>query len=274
MSALMPEAGWIRPDWPAPPDVRALITTRAGGVSEAPYGVAPGTGQGLNLGLGAGDDPAAVLANRARLRAVVGDEPRWLRQVHAATVVDAATVFEPVAADASYTDISGVVAGVMIADCMPVLLTDTSGRCVGVAHAGWRGLAAGVIQATVRAMRERIGDPAAELLAYLGPAIGPKHFEVGAEVMTAMREGLPRAADAFVACGNGKYFADLFALGRQALAQIGVSRIYGGGDCTYSDAQRFYSYRRDGVTGRHAAVIWKLRGSDPASLGLGIEVPV
>jgi YfiH family protein len=269
----MSDPGWIRPDWPAPPNVRALITTRAGGVSAAPYGAAPGAGHGLNLGRGAGDDPAAVDANRARLRAALGGEPRWLRQVHASTVVDAATVVAPVAADASYTDIDGVIAAVMIADCMPVLLADTRGRCVGVAHAGWRGLAAGVIQATVRAMRERIGEPAARLLAYLGPAIGPSHFEVGAEVMTAMRAGLPHAADAFTAAGRGKYLADLFALGRQALAQVDVSRIYGGRDCTYSDPQRFYSYRRDGVTGRHAAVIWKLSASAPASFAPG-EIPV
>jgi YfiH family protein len=239
-----------------------LITTRAGGVSAFPYGAAPGVDQGLNLGLGAGDDPAAVLANRARLHAALGREPRWLRQVHGSTVVDAATVAEPVAADASFTDAADVVAAVMIADCMPVLLTDTGGRCVGVAHAGWRGLAAGVIQATVRAMRDRIGDPSGELLAYLGPAIGPGHFEVGVEVMTAMREGLPRAADAFVPAGPGKYFADLPELGRQALAQAGVSRIHGGRDCTYSEPERFYSYRRDRVTGRHAAIIWKLSGHE------------
>lgn len=259
---MTPDPRWIRPDWPAPPNVRALITTRAGGVSAFPYGAAPGVDQGLNLGLGAGDDPAAVLANRARLHAALGSEPRWLRQVHGSTVVDAATVVEPVPADASFTDAAGVVAAVMIADCMPVLLTDTRGRCVGIAHAGWRGVAAGVIQATVRAMRDRIGDPSAELLAYLGPAIGPGHFEVGIEVMTAMREGLPRAADAFVPAGPGKYFADLPELGRQALAQVGVSRIHGGRDCTYSEPERFYSYRRDRVTGRHAAIIWKLSGHE------------
>jgi len=251
-----------------------LITTRAGGVSAAPYGAGPGRGQGLNLGLGAGDDPAAVRANRARLLAALAGAPRWLRQVHGSTVVDAATVLEPVSAAASYTDAANVIAAVMVADCMPVLLTDTRGRCVGIAHAGWRGLAAGVVQATVRAMRERIGEPEAELLAYLGPAIGPRHFEVGTEVMTAMRKGLPGAADAFVPAGHGKLLADLFALGRQALAQVGVSRIHGGTDCTYSDPERFYSYRRDGLTGRHAAVIWKRSRGALASSGPGQEDPV
>lgn len=260
---MKPDPGWILPDWPAPPNVRAFITTRVGGVSAAPFGAAPGIGGGLNLGLGAGDDPSAVLANRARLRAALTDEPRWLRQVHGATVVDAAAVVEPVAADASYTDAAGVLAAVMIADCMPVLLTDTRGRCVGIAHAGWRGLAAGVIQATARAMRDRIGEPSAELIAYLGPAIGPRHFEVGVEVMAAMRERIPGATEAFVPAGPGKFLADLFALGRQALAQVGVRRIHGGTDCTYSDPARFYSYRRDGQTGRHAAVIWKVSGSAP-----------
>jgi YfiH family protein len=228
----------------------------------------------LNLGLGAGDDPAAVRANRARLLAALAGAPRWLRQVHGSTVVDAATVLESVAADASYTDAAGVIAAVMVADCLPVLLTDTRGRCVGIAHAGWRGLAAGVIQATVRAMRERLGEPEAELLAYLGPAIGPRHFEVGTEVMTAIRSGLPGAADAFVPAGRGKLLADLFALGRHALAQVGVSRIHGGTDCTYSDPERFYSYRRDGLTGRHAAVIWKPGRGALASSGRGQEDPV
>jgi hypothetical protein len=228
----------------------------------------------MNLGLGAGDDPDAVLSNRARLRTTLAGEPRWLRQVHGSTVVDAATAVEPVSADASFTDATGVIAAAMIADCMPVLLTDTRGRCVGIAHAGWRGLAAGVIQATARAMRDRIGEPAAQLLAYLGPAIGPRHFEVGAEVMTAMREGLPAAPAAFVPVGPGKFLADLFALGRQALAQVGVSRVYGGTDCTYSDPARFYSYRRDGVTGRHAAVIWKVREGASAKSAPGHDDPV
>jgi YfiH family protein len=173
-------------------------------------------------------------------------------------VVDAAEIDDLVPADASYTDAVDLVAAVMIADCMPVLICDTAGRCVGVAHAGWRGLAAGVIQATVRAMRARLKVDD-ELIAYLGPAIGPQHFEVGPEVLAAMRATLPEAESAFEAIGSGKYLADLFVLGRQALAEVGISRVHGGFDCTYSDPGRFYSHRRDAVTGRHAALIWRTR---------------
>jgi hypothetical protein len=248
-------APWLMPDWPAPARVRALITTRPGGVSTGPWGAPPRGSGGLNLGFLSGDAPEAVRENRARLRAVLGAEPRWLKQVHGATVVRADDVVAPVEADASYTSSPGVVAAVMVADCMPVLLADVKGRCVGVAHAGWRGLAAGVIQATARAMRAAIGDPGAELVAYLGPAIGPVHFEVGPEVLKAMAHGLPRAAEAFFP-RREKYTADLFALGRQALGEVGVSRVFGGGECTYSDPGRFYSFRRDGVTGRHAALVW------------------
>jgi YfiH family protein len=136
-----------------------------------------------------------------------------------------------------------------------VLLAERLGRCVGIAHAGWRGLAAGVVQGTARAMRTRLAEAAAELVAYLGPAIGPRHFEVGPEVLDAFTRALPGAAEAFVAHGS-RHRADLFALARQALGQVGVTHVFGADDCTFSDAARFYSYRRDGVTGRHAAVIW------------------
>jgi YfiH family protein len=246
---------WIRPDWPVPGHVRALITTRVGGVSTGPYGAPPHGRDGMNLGFGSGDDPDLVRQNRARLLRFLPSEPRWLKQVHGAGVVSAERIAAPVEADASIASSAGVVAAVMIADCMPVLLADPAGRCVGVAHAGWRGLAAGVIQATATAMRQRLGDPAAELFAYLGPAIGPAHFEVGPEVLAAMEHSLPDASTAFSARG-AKYLADLFALGRQALAQVGVSRIHGRCECTYSDSRRYYSFRRDRVTGRHAAMIW------------------
>ncbi|MGZ9030932.1 MAG: peptidoglycan editing factor PgeF [Burkholderiaceae bacterium] len=248
-------AGWLEPDWPVPNDVRALITTRVGGVSKGRWGVPPQGEGGMNLGLLSGDAPEDVRENRARLRSALPAEPRWLKQVHGATVVCADSAAALVEADASHTSTPGVVAVVMVADCMPVLLSDVEGRCVGVAHAGWRGLAAGVIQATARAMREAIGDPAAELIAYLGPAIGPSHFEVGPEVLRAMVRALPSADDAFVPLGD-KYMADLFALGRQALDEVGVNRVFGGQDCTYSDPARYYSFRRDGVTGRHAALVW------------------
>jgi YfiH family protein len=249
-------AQWIRPEWPAPENVSAFITTRAGGVSRGPYGASTERG-GMNIGLRSGDEVTDVMANRALLRACLPAEPHWLNQVHGAAVVDAS---EPSAgaADASFTNAPHVVCAVSIADCMPLLLADTSGRCVGAAHAGWRGLASGVIQATVEAMRQRLQDASAELLAYLGPAIGPRHFEVGAEVLEAMRTQLPDAERAFTVHSRDKYRADLFALGRMALRQVGVSRVHGGEHCTFSDPVRFYSFRRDGTTGRHAALIWRV----------------
>lgn len=246
---------WIVPDWGAPPSVRAFITTRAGGVSEGPFGSVDGGG--LNLGLKSGDALDAVQANRLRLRAALPAEPRWLRQVHGATVVRVDDdEFAATTADAAIALQAGCVCTVSVADCLPVLFADRDGRAVGVAHAGWRGLAAGILQNTAAAMRESLGDADAALLAYLGPAIGPAHFEVGAEVLAAMSERLPQAAEAFSALTEGKYLCDLFALARQALAQAGIDRVSGGGDCTYGDAARFYSYRRDRVTGRHAALIW------------------
>ena len=255
MNAWHPQ--WIVPEWSAPDAVRALITTRAGGTSAAPFDASGGGG--LNLGFGSGDDLAAVAANRARLRAALPAMPAWLRQIHGARAVDAAeaaSASSPLEADAAFTDRPGVVAVAMMADCLPVLLADARGRGVAVAHAGWRGLVAGVIQASVRALRERVGDPSAGLIAYLGPAIGPDHFEVGSEVRDAACTSLAGAAAFFVPHGSGKYLADLFALGRLALAQVGVDAVFGGGICTYCDADRFYSHRRDRVTGRHAALIW------------------
>jgi YfiH family protein len=249
------DPGWIRPEWPVSRRVRALITTRTGGVSTGPWGVPPSATGGMNLGLMSGDTGAAVRDNRARLRTALPSEPRWLKQVHGPAVVRADDVDAPPEADAAYTVTPGVVAAVMVADCMPVLLADVDGRCVGVVHAGWRGVASGVIEATVRAMRAALGEREAELVAYLGPAIGPAHFEVGPEVLEAIAGALPRAAEAFQRRGD-KYLADLFALGRQALGDVGVTRVHGGTDCTYSAAGRFYSYRRDRVTGRHAALVW------------------
>ena len=251
-------AHWIRPDWSAPPNVHAVITTRGGGASRGPYGVPPHGHGGMNIGLGSGDDLADVTANRALLRASLPSDPRWLNQVHGASVVDAAQVDSGAKADASFTTAANVVCVVSVADCMPVFLTDASGRAVAVAHAGWRGLAAGVIQSTVQSMRASLEDSSAALLAYLGPAIGPTHFEVGAEVLDAMQAGLPEASRAFSAQPNGKFLANLSELGRQALDQVGVTHIYGGHDCTFSDSARFYSFRRDRTTGRHAALIWRV----------------
>lgn len=248
---------WIVPEWPAPRGVRALFTTRRGGLSTGPWGAWPERADGMNLGLASGDDPHIVRANRRLLRAALPAEPRWLQQVHGAVVVDAEAVEQPPAADASLACTPGVVCVVTVADCVPVLLADRSGRAVAAAHAGWRGLAAGVLQATVQRLRARLADPQAEVVAWLGPAIGPRRFEVGDDVLGAMREHLPAAPQAFVRQADGNWRADLFALARQALAQAGVAAVTGGHWCTASEPRRFYSHRRDrGVTGRHAALIW------------------
>jgi len=255
----MPEApeGWLRPDWPAPAGIRALVTTRAGGFSQGSWGGLEGGG--LNLGLGT-DDAATVARNRQLLRAHLPEEPRWLDQVHGSAVVDAAQVprHAPLArADAAVALAPGVVCAILVADCLPVLLADAAGRGVAAAHAGWRGLAGGVIQESVRALRRGVGDAGAPLLAWLGPAIGPRYFEVGPEVLAAMAQRLPDAARAFASHAPGRLHADLFALARQALAQEGVTAVYGGGLCTYGNAHRFYSHRRDAPTGRQAALIWR-----------------
>ncbi len=242
-------ADWIVPDWRTHASVRALITSRNGGESQ-------GAWASMNVGLGCGDRPEDVQANRARLQRALPQPPRWLNQVHGATVVDAEEVSGTVSADASIALSPGVVCAVLVADCMPVLLAERNGRAVGIAHAGWRGLAAGVIQSTVRSMRVRLGDAAAEVQAFLGPAIGLERFEVGGEVLAAMQASLPQANRAFVAGAHGKYVADLYALGRMALAQVGVVDVTGGGLCTATDAKRFFSFRRDGVTGRQAAIVW------------------
>ena len=240
-----PHPEWIIPDWPAPPAVRAFITTRAGGVSAGPYA-------SFNLGLRAGDDAGAVAANREQLRALLPQAPKWLRQVHGADVVDADALTDAPEADAAVARRPGTVCAVMVADCIPVLLADREGKLVAVAHAGWRGLAAGVIEKTVARMAL---DPA-RLLAYLGPGIGPRAFEVGADVRDAFLARDAQSGAAFTPHAPGKWLADLFAIARRQLAGAGVTSVYGGGLCTYSDAQRFYSYRRERVTGRHAALIW------------------
>lgn len=243
----------ILPEWQgAAPTVGALSTTRAGGFSRGAYGDGAG-GPGLNLGGHVGDDPEHVERNRALLRSLLPSNPVWLSQVHGAAVVDAAKVSDVPQADASFTNQPGVVCAVQTADCLPVLLCDVSGNIVAAAHGGWRGLAAGVLQNTVRCMR---AAGATELMAWLGPAIGPEQFEVGAEVREAFVAKDARAATAFRAREDGKFLADIYALARLALEASGVERISGGGFCTVSEQDRFYSYRRDRVTGRMAALIW------------------
>lgn len=254
-AARLPD-GWIVPDWPAPPNVRAFVTARSGGESQGPWGATGGAG-GMNLGLKSGDDTATVQRNRARLQQFLPTPPVWLDQEHGANVVDAdGEIGAP--ADAATACTANVVCAVSIADCLPVLLCDADGRVVAAAHAGWRGLAAGVLQNTASRMRARLRRPRARLLAFLGPAIGPQRFEVGEDVRTAMAAALPDFAQAFEPLATpGKYRADLFRLARQALAQVDVADVRGGGLCTASDAARFYSFRRDRVTGRHAALIWR-----------------
>ena len=237
--------GWIVPDWPAADAVRALVTTREGGVSTGAYA-------SLNLGDHVGDDPAAVAENRRRLRAQLPAEPLWLGQVHGASVVDAATARPGVAADASVARGPGPVCAVMTADCLPVLLCDEAGTAVCAAHAGWRGLAGGVLEAAVAAM----GVPPAQLMAWLGPAIGPQSFEVGEDVRAAFLAHSAGAELAFAPKTQGKWLADLYALATQRLNAAGVARVFGGGLCTFNDAERFYSFRRDKATGRMAALIW------------------
>lgn len=241
-----PHPDWIIPDWPAPANVRALITTRAGGVSQ-------GAHSSMNLGLRAGDDPQAVAANRERLRASLPQEPRWLRQVHGTRVVEADTLQDAPEADAAIARRPQTVCAVMVADCVPVLLADRAGTTVAAAHAGWRGLAGGVIEHSI----ERMAVPPGEILAYLGPGIGPRAFEVGTDVREAFLSGDPQADGAFKPHAPGKWLADLYLLARQRLARAGVTQISGGQLCTHSDPQRFFSYRRDRTTGRMAALIWR-----------------
>lgn len=238
-------ADWIVPDWPVPQRIGAFVTTRNGGVSSGPYA-------SLNLGQRVNDEPAVVERNRALLRKHLPGDPCWLMQVHGNRVVDAAAVRQPVEADAAISRTAGTVCAIMVADCMPVLLADRSGSVIGAAHAGWRGLAGGVIENTVQAM----AVAPSELVAWLGPAIGRSAFEVGADVRETFVARDAGAASAFTDFKPGKWLADLPALARRRLRSIGVADIHGGDLCTVSDPQRFFSHRRDRITGRMAALIW------------------
>ena len=255
---------FLAPLWPdAPANIGALSTLRHGGVSLAPYGDGKGGG-GLNLGLHVGDEAERVRRNRYLLQGVLPlGRTAWLSQVHGNAVVDAAAVADDAPrADASVATARGAVCAVLSADCLPVLLCDVDGKVVAAAHAGWRGLAGGVLGATLGAMRAR---GAGEILAWLGPAIGPQQFEVGADVLAAFRDGAagPDAAHAVEAAfapipgRPGKYLADIYALARGVLRRDGVLRVAGGDFCTVTETARFYSYRRDGVTGRQASLIWR-----------------
>jgi YfiH family protein len=234
---------WLVPDWPAPANVRACVTTRSGGVSLPPF-------ETFNLGDHVGDAPQAVAENRHRLCEALGCDVAWLSQVHSCDVVDAAVSGR--VADACWTDVRRRACAVLTADCLPVLFCDRSGERVAAAHAGWRGLAGGVLENTLAALQV----PPEEVLVWLGPAIGPHAFEVGPEVRQAFLEGHAEAAVAFVPSVNGgRFMADLYALARLRLAASGVRSVHGGGFCTYSDP-RFYSYRRNARTGRFASLVW------------------
>lgn len=236
--------GWLTPDWPAPARVRACVTTRADGVSLPPY-------DSFNLGDHVEDDPAAVASNRLKLTTTLGCQPAWLSQVHGIRVVEA----DPArveTADASWSQTPGIASLVMTADCLPALFCNRDGTRVAAAHAGWRGLANGVLEATLDAL----ATPADEILVWLGPAIGSDAFEVGPEVRDAFIAQHAEADAAFRPSANaGRYLADIYALARIRLAARGITAVHGGGFCTVSDP-RFYSYRRASRTGRFASLVW------------------
>lgn len=249
----MPSPAWLDADWPAPPGIRAVTSLRCGdGVSKPPF-------ERLNLGMNSGDEPADVLENRRRLRAWLDlpDEPAWLRQVHGTAVVRLhanpfAQAAEGAQADASVTSDPGIVLAILTADCLPVVFAAVDGSEIAAAHAGWRGLAAGVLEATVAAM----ATPPSRLRAWLGPAAGPKHYEIGAEVRAAFIARDAGADEAFRPTRPGHWHVDLYALARRRLEAAGVHDIHGGGLCTIDDPARFYSHRRDGRSGRMVTLAW------------------
>jgi polyphenol oxidase len=238
---------WLEPEWPVSSRVRVVSTLRSGGASEGAY-------ESLNLAAHVGDDAGSVVENRRRLREAAGlpCEPLWLDQVHGCEVAMVDDRADVPCADAAVASRPGCVCAVMTADCLPVVLADREGTRVAVAHAGWRGLAGGVVEAAVGAL----GRDPADVLAWLGPAIGQGAFEVGPEVRKAFTDRSPDAAACFELNHRGRFQADLYALARDVLARAGIGSVYGGGWCTASDAARFFSYRRDGVTGRMATLAW------------------
>ena len=236
----------ILPDWPAPAHVKAITTTRVGGFSAGAYA-------SFNLGDHVGDDTEAVQRNRAQLcEHLVIPQPSWLKQVHGIDVIEAEFGEAGAVADGSYTEMAGTVCAVLTADCLPVFLCDRSGSRVAVVHAGWRGLVNGVLEAGVLALR----TPGEELLAWLGPAIGPESYEVGDDVRAEFMTASAEAESAFRQSGPDKWLADMYALARQRLNAIGVESVYGGSRCTFREPDLFFSYRRDGITGRMASLIW------------------
>ena len=238
------------PDWQVPANVKVLQTTRHGGVSDAAWA-------SFNLGDHVGDTPESVAANRALLRAGLPGDPLWLKQVHGTVAVDADLRPKIIEGDAAFSRLPENVCAVMTADCLPVLFCDRAGSVVAAAHAGWRGLRAGVLESAVAAMKV----DAPSILAWLGPAIGPQCFEVGSEVRAAFVAADPAASLAFTPQSDDKWLCDIYSLARQRLQGLGITSISGGEACTVSEPERFFSYRRDGVTGRMASLIWLERGA-------------
>lgn len=249
----VPQSGiqWLKPEWPVPRQVQAAVACRAGGYSQGLY-------QSLNLGDHVGDDPKLVQLNRSLLRGHLPSEPIWLKQVHGVNV--STPIARLTEADAIVTNRPDEVLVIMTADCLPVLFTNNAGTVIGAAHAGWRGLCNGVLENVVKEMQTLLGaNTASDILAWLGPAIGPQAFEVGSDVLEAFQDKknvLP--SDSFISIPNkpGKYLANLYSLARHRLELMGLHHIYGGQYCTLSQAEQFFSYRRDGVTGRFASFIW------------------
>ena len=241
-------SAFLHAKWPAPPGVHAVTTLRHGlGVSSAPF-------DHFNLGSRCGDDADAVIENRRQLQAALHlpSPPRWLRQVHGVDVAVEPGFDEP-EADAAITATPGTVLAILTADCLPVVLASKTGDDIGAAHAGWRGLCAGVLEATVGAMH----TPAQQLIAWLGPAAGPQAYEIGEDVFAAFVQRDPAAAAAFVATRPGHWMVDLYALARQRLQAVGVTAVFGGDHCTISDPAQFFSHRRDQRGGRIATLVWQ-----------------
>lgn len=241
---MLKKSDFIIPNWPAPKNVHALQTNRYAGVSHAPF-------DSLNFGLHVKDNPIHVVQNRQLLNQFLPSEPVWLNQTHGLNVIDAANTSCVLDADAAYATRKNVVCVTMTADCLPLLLCDTAGSVVAAVHAGWRGLCDGIIEATVAKLPAKPSD----LMAWLGPAIGPNVFEVGGEVRAQFIAKDAKAELAFKPHGD-KFLGDLYQIATQRLNKLGVTQIYGGGECTYTDKERFFSFRRDGVTGRMATLIW------------------
>jgi len=251
----MDRMDWLVPAWPAPQGVRAVCTMRAGGVSSSPYA-------SLNLGDHVGDDPQCVASNRAILAREIGARPVYLKQIHGSSNVVALDreTADGTEADGCWTSSRGVACTIMVADCLPVLLAADDGSRVGAAHAGWRGLSGGIVESTVRAMTHDMDGNASSLIAWLGPAIGPRAFEVGDDVKAAFIAHDPAAAEHFKPLREGKWHADLIELTRMRLNAVGIARIFGNDGsrewCTVANPSRFFSHRRDRVSGRLAAAVW------------------